>query len=466
MNAQPEAGLPASAHMRHPDPQAREKVPWLLGLLCFLIPALPSISVLPGPLRSNGSPARLIAILCFGLAVLGFVAGRRTSGYRGGANPGVVLIVLYFLLQMLIYGVGVLHLDTAFIEAGKTRAVIVLFANVGVALYVLAVVKTARQRSILLGFLVAGLGFACLVGLLQSFSGADLRYLFQPPGFILNLEEVDLTERYGALRVVGTSTHAIEFSVLVAATVPLTLHLARYAGKALLRRLAAGVCLAALIAMPAAVSRSGVIALAAALFVYMFALTLRQIGAGILIGIGGVLGYMAVFPNAANALWLTIVTSQDDGSVLTRIDDYAAVAQTFHAHPWFGLGLGASDPTVYRFLDNEWLQAIVQGGIAGFVAMTLVITSGLVGIPAGLRGARSRRDRDQVYAMGGALVAIASSSVTFDLFSYQQATFVYFILFGLLWSAYSNHSVDPPAETPPGVTAEPAPDGRSDARRR
>ena len=47
--------------------------------------------------------------------------------------------------------------------------------------------------------------------------------------------------------------------------------------------------------------------------------------------------------------------------------------------------------------------------------------------------------------MGAMLIGILSSSFTFDLFSYQQATLLFFILFGLLWSNFTISS--PEAES-------------------
>ena len=141
----------------------------------------------PGPLKSNGSPAKVIAVLFFGLAVLGFILVRRTASTRT-VRPGVVIILLYFLLQLAIYGVGLTRADSALVEANKTRALIILVANVGVALYILTRVRTTRQRNIVLGCLAIGLTFACLVGLLQALTNIDLRFFFQPPGFVLNID--------------------------------------------------------------------------------------------------------------------------------------------------------------------------------------------------------------------------------------------------------------------------------------
>src|SRR5262249_61234438 len=85
-----------------------ERTPWLLAFLCILIPALPSFVVLAGPLKSNGSPARMIAVLLLGLALLGFFLVRRTAPHRT-LNPGALLITVYLALELTIYGVSLTH---------------------------------------------------------------------------------------------------------------------------------------------------------------------------------------------------------------------------------------------------------------------------------------------------------------------------------------------------------------------
>jgi O-antigen ligase len=414
--------------------EPRKGTPWLLAFLCFLIPALPSFIVLPGPLKSNGSPARMIAVLFFGLTILGFILIRRTATTRT-VRPGVALILLYFLLQLLIFGVGITRLDGTIVESSKTRWMIMMTAYTGVALYAMTRVETERQCTIVLGCLTIGLTFACVVGLLQK-TGIDLRYLFQPPGFVVNAEDLGLSDRLGSTRAMATSGHAIEFSVLAAVTVPMTLHFARCAASRPVRWLALLAFGLALLAVPAAVSRTGAVCLAAALCVYLWNFKVRELAVAVVCGAVWVVAYIATFPSTANALWETIVRSEQDESVHGRTADYATVSETFRAHPVFGLGLGATPPTEYGFLDNEWLQAIVQGGIVGATAIIVLAAGGIFGISAALRTAATRRERDRAYAMGSAFVAILASSFTFDLFSYQQATLIFFILFGLLWSKF------------------------------
>jgi polysaccharide biosynthesis protein PslJ len=437
-------------------PPARERTMWLLAVLCLLIGILPAYLVPPGPLKSNGSPVRLIASVLFGLAVLGFVLSRRTARTRT-VNPGAVGILVYFLLLLAVYGVGLSHLGDAVVEASKARALQLMVAYVGVALYALTRVKTVRQRSVLLGCLAIGLTFNCVVGFLQASTHIDLHSLFAPPGFVDNQVDIgrglaaSFAQRFGARRAFGTAGHAIEFSVLAAVTVPLTIHFVRYAANKQVRLLAAVALAVALLAMPAGVSRSGVITLAVAFLVYMWTFKLRALGVAVVAGALALLIEFAAAPALPQALWKTIINSSDDGSVLERIGDYARVSQTFSAHPLFGLGLGASIPADYGFLDNEWLQAIVQGGIVQVLAMIVLSVGGIFGIAAALRRATTRRERDQAYMMGAMFAGILASSYTFDLLAYAQVSLVFFILVGLLWS---NFTVSFPEGTSTRAVAE------------
>jgi polysaccharide biosynthesis protein PslJ len=418
-------------------PQAQERTPWLLGFLCLLIALIPPYMVLPGPLKSNGSPAKMIAVILSGLTILGFLLVQRKATTRT-LRPGVLPLLVFFLLIVAVYGVGVSKpgSDSPDVLIGEV-------ATVGLALYAMTRVDTVRQRSVVLGFLAVGLTFNCAVGLLQTSTSIDLHLLFQPPGFVDN--QVDLgrgfaaasTERFGAKRAVGTSGHPIEFAVLAAITVPLCLHFARSAANRKVRLLAALSAIVALLAMATGISRSGVIALAVAFLVYMWTFKVREFGVAVGAAVVALLIGFAAAPRSAQALWNTITNSAGDGSVLERVDDYAKVSQTFRAHPWFGIGLGRATPIDYGWLDNQWLGLLVEGGVVGLAAMIALASGGIFGISAALRAAATRRERDQAYMMGAMFVGILSSSFTFDLFAFQQATLLFFILFGLLWSTFT-----------------------------
>jgi polysaccharide biosynthesis protein PslJ len=425
--------------VRPPD---QDRTPWLFAFLCLILAVVPSYFVLSGPLKSNGAPVKIIAFVLFSLAVLGFVLTRRSTS-NPTLRPGVLLLLTYSLLMLVVYGVGVSHLSSALAEPNKSRAMLIVIANVAVALYATTRINTSRQRSIVLGCLAAGLTFNCAIALLQITAHIDVHSFLQPPGFVDNQTDQGrgfaavLTDRFGAQRAYGTSAHPIEFAVLAAVAVPLTLHFARHGATRQVRLLAALSTGVALFAIPTAVSRSGLIALAAALLVYMWTFTLRGLCIAVLGGAAAVLANLVVAPNTAHALWATITNSQQDDSVMDRIAAYVKVSQTLHDHPLFGLGLGANPAVEYGFLDNEWMQALVQGGVIGLLGMIVLAAGGVFGIAAALRSSRTPRDRDQAYTIGAMFVGILASSYTFDLFGYIQAAFVFFIMFGLLWSNFT-----------------------------
>ncbi|MFW0795331.1 O-antigen ligase family protein [Gordonia sp. CPCC 205515] len=418
------------------DESRREPTPWLLMCLCFVLPAVPSYVVLAGPLKSNGALPRMISMIMFGLVVLGFLVYRRAPTHRPSLNPGALILLAYWFLWLLLYGVGLLSGGDYTVATSRTRAMITLTSYVGVGLYVIARVRTQRVRMIVLGSLAAGLSFACLVGFLQGVSTVDLRYLFQPPGFVLNTDDLTLSQRDGATRVRGTSSHPIEFSVLAASCIPLTIYLSRYSTRRSARILAVGGCILALLALPASVSRTGIIAVIAAMMVYMLAFRVRVILPAILIAATAIGAYTASFPHITTALWQTITGSAEDNSIKGRTADYAAVGDLLREHPLFGLGLGGSPPEAIGFLDNEWMQAIVQGGLMGLAAMSLVMCGAFFGISASLRRATSQQEREQAYMLGGIVVGIAASSFTFDLFAFAQASTLLFVVFGLLWAPF------------------------------
>jgi O-antigen ligase len=347
----------------------------------------------------------------------------------------MLLMLGFLLLQMLTYAMGMLEVGDAVVESSKTRTLLITIADAGLALYIIQSIRTPKQRSIALGCLVTGLAFACTVGVLQGLTPFDFRFALVPPGVVTNLDAAGLDPRGSTIRVLGTSDHAIEFAVIAAITVPLSLHCARFASTPIRRQLSVIASIIGFMAVPLAVSRTGVVALVAALLVYAFSMRLRLLGNAAIIGAAILLLYKIVHPGPLNSLIATITGSGSDSSVLGRTEDYAAVEKQFRDDPVFGLGLGAYPPTEFRFLDNQWLQAVVQGGLVGVAAMVILVGGGIAGMVSGLRKTTDAAQRDQMYALGAAYAGVQASSLTFDLFTFQQASLIGFLLFGLCWCA-------------------------------
>lgn len=410
-----------------------DRVPLLGVAFCLIVPLLPASAVLPGPLRGQGSPARLLgfAMLC---VVLWLFAKRRRAGPVQFPNPGAIAMVCFLVLQLVTYFMGAFAVGIAEVEANKDRVAIATVAYAFVALYIITTVNYPRQQRYLIGALLIGLTWAMFVGILQSFAGADIRNLFVPPGFVNSFPETAIFSRGAAVRVVGTSLHPIEFVVLAVALIPLALHMARFARTKVRRRWASLSVVAACLALPLAVSRTGLLAALVAFVVYSVGQSVRFLLNVVIVGGVAVVAYRFLYPGPIASLISSVLNFGQDDSISGRTDDYEWIAEVFAERPWVGIGLGGNPYPWYPILDNQWLEAVVQGGVVGVVALAVLVIAGFAGLAAALRYSDGPRSRDLAYALGASFAAVAVSMVTFDLMAFQQASAVLFILYGLLWT--------------------------------
>lgn len=444
--AQPPPALAMSAIL--PAPQwwrserlRADRVPLLGVLFCLIVPLIPASAVFPGPLRGQGSLARLLAIAMVLVVLWRFATRRRVESLRS-PNPGAVLMVCFLVLQLFTYFMGAFSVGNAEVEANKDRVAIATVAYAFVALYIITTVRYRRQQRYLIGALLTGLTWEMCVGALQSLAGADIRNLFVPPGFVNSVPETDIFSRGDAVRVVGTSQHPIEFVVLAAAMIPLALHMARYAGSPARRRWAMFAVAMACLALPLAVSRTGILAVLTAFIVYGVGQSVRFLLTTVVVGLVAAVTYRMVYPGPIASLISSVLTSGEDDSISARTDDYQWVADMFAARPWTGIGLGGNPYSWYPILDNQWLQAVIQGGVVGVVALALFVIAGVAGLATALRHSDSTRSRDQAYALGASFAAVTVSMVTFDLLVFQQVSAMLFVLYGLLWANSAQRGSD------------------------
>lgn len=354
-------------------------------------------------------------------------------------------MVCFLVLQLLTYFMGEFSLGGAEVEANKDRIAIATVAYAFIALYIIMTVTHARQKRYLVGALLLGLTWAMCVGVLQGFIGADIRNLFVPPGFVNSVPETEIIARGSAVRVVGTSSHAIEFVVLSAATIPLSLHMARFALTPRRRRWAAFSLAVACLALPLAVSRTGLVAVVAAFAVYAVGQSVRFLLNAVVVGGIVAVTYRLVYPGPVASLISSVLDAGRDDSITTRTDDYAWVGTMFAEHPWVGMGLGGNPYPEYQILDNQWLQAVIQGGVVGVVALALFVIAGFVGLATALRRSSGPGSRDEAYALGASFAAVTVSMVTFDLLAFQQVSAILFVLYGLLWTRSAHVASDRPS---------------------
>jgi hypothetical protein len=415
-----------------------QRAPWLLCIFCLLLTLIPADVTSKAFAANLGTPARLVAgLFCF-LLIVGFLAAqpRPLSAIR--VNPGVVILGAYFSLMSIVWGKGLLLLGTQSQELSKQTAISKVIIGVGVGLYTIARVDTARKRSIVTGCLLAGITYSAVVGVLQHTARIDIAEMLTPPGFESPLlSSQGETVRRGSVRAFGTFLNALPFGAICASAVPLAIHFARYSSKRSARVGAGVAALILLSAVPTSIARSSLIVLAVAMLFYAISLTLRRI-TQILIGLAGVYMLIALTSFATlQSLWDTIANSADDPSVLIRINQNEAMLNVFHQHPVFGIGVGSVTVADFGPIDNFLALSLAEGGITWIVAFAALSLGGVCGIAASLRRSVTGKDRDQTYALGAMFLGLLVACPTFATLSYEPYYSLFFLLFGMLWSGCS-----------------------------
>lgn len=394
----------------------------LVVLTIVLLLALPASVVLAGPLRSNGSPARLLGMLGLVLVIGGFV--QRARGPRTAAGA---LLGCYGAVALVGYGTAYTRALSQIEVAGSLRALLFTFAATGAAGYLLWAVRTRRELDIVAGVLVGAATFSALLAVYQFYRPLDVAALVRPPGFVLNAD-VNTGERSDFVRVIGTAGHPIELGVILGALVPLAWHFASYAASRYARRVAAAAALVMLIAIPMAVARSGILTLAVAALVYSAVWTWRQRANALILAVVGALAFRSVVPGLLGTLRNLFLNTEQDTSIEARRDDYAYVTELFQQDPILGRGLGTFRPDQYIFLDNQWLLTLVEGGLVGVAALAALFLGGATLARGAYHRTSDPRTRSLAQALAGGILALGVSGLTFDLLSFPQAALLSFLL--------------------------------------
>lgn len=397
----------------------------LASATVLLLLLLPSSVVLAGPLRSNGSPVRLLGFLGLAL-VLGSVFARR-EGPRG---VGAALLASLGALAVFSYGIAQARPLTEIERDGSLRALLFTLSAVGAALYLLWAARNRRALDVLVGLMVAGAATSAVLGVLQFYTPLDVAGLLRPPGFVLNVER-QVGDRSLFVRVLGTAAHPIEFGVLLGALTPLAWHLASWARTRMARRAAAGASVLMLVAIPMAVSRSGLVTVAVAGAVYSLTWTWRQRANAAVLALVGVLAFRSVIPGLLGTLRSLFLRADEDPSISGRTDDYQLVNELVAQDPWVGRGLGTFRPGQYIYLDNQWLLSLLEGGVVGLVGLAALFFGGAALARGAYHRATDPGTRSLAQALTAALLALAVSGLTFDLLSFQQVALLTFLLVGM-----------------------------------
>jgi hypothetical protein len=419
---------------------------WLVIALAYAVFfLLPGELALVGPLRSNGTPLRLLGLLAFFLVLAGFLRVDQHMRRRTVAQ----LLVSYIAFSLFAWATAHRRPMTPSEMADIDRSVLIVVSGAGLALLTGMVTRDIRRAHILIGLLAAGAVACVTVGFLQYVEIVDKWVDVLPLPFTTTVvAPMGVVDRLGMNRVAGTTSSPLEYSVVLAVVLPLVVHLAIHAQSRTARVGAMGAVGAILLGLPLGFSRSGLITLLSAMLVMM--LFLRPAQRWALVATALVAAGLAFsFAPAISATFLQLVVgSPDDYSVQARLADYPEALRLFSQSPWIGNGPQASRD-FESVLDNQWLGLLVRDGLVG-VAGFLALLGGGAALAAryATRSATDTAARSFHGAICAGLVGIAVAAGTFDLLAFQQATFVAFLLLGLVGTAEArDHGWPTPTQT-------------------
>jgi hypothetical protein len=423
-------------HVAHrPRPLAVSWLPVAVVVFAFLVPGN---FVVPGPLRSNGSPSRLLSLVCLGLAVLTFLAAARRRSDTGTPRWSVVggAVVLYLAAATWSYGVAVMHPLDAAESAGAQRSLVAVLGTSGVALYVWMLFRERSDVDRLLGWVVAAASLSVVValfsltGLIPSWAS-----LVRSSGLIENTATLRELSRFEFLRARGTGEHPLEFSLATTAALPLALHYARFAATRAARGWSTAASLLLLVGVPLAVSRTAILGFAIAGVVAVSIWPAAQKFGAVIVTAVAATGFFVLAPDLIRSLGEIFLTAQEDNSVTGRLDDYTLVERLFQENPLVGLGGGVYRPeTGGVFLDNTWLGTIVGAGAlgAGILALLFLCAGGVAWDRSVLAPDPAARSLNR--ALLAVLGVVLMGSLTSDLMSFQQPAVVFMVVLGVLAS--------------------------------
>jgi O-antigen ligase len=400
----------------------------LTVMLCLLY-LMPGRLIVPN-LTYAGRPALLVAFVLFCLWALARLNPWLTMV---GPQPLRWAVLAYFLALLGSYLAGLLRGLPALEANAQNFGVLQVMELLGVILVAADGLPNWERLKGVLRVLVWCAAFCAIAGIYESVAKVDIAHFYNIPGMELKGGFVGFENRGVGFRVAGTATHYIEFSAVMAMSVPFAIHMARFAAKRWQRRAALFCALVCAAAVPISISRTGVLALIAGLLVMMtiwkWRLRYNVLALGIMLGAA----LMVLRPGLLGTISSMFSGANEDPSISGRTQDYALVSHWFAERPWLGRGPWTLVPELYQglVLDNQWLYTLVTGGLIGVAVLAaLHITCiSLAGIA--LRRSADEEIRHLCTALIAAQVICILVEGTVDAFYYTTFSITMALLMGM-----------------------------------
>lgn len=409
-----------------------------------------ALMVLPSDyaVRSVGAGGYAAALVSYAMLAV-WVAGTLLDRHDALACRYPVRITLAAMWAVTIASYVLMHRGalTAQQLLSSERWLMQLAGMSGVVLVAAEGLRTLEDVRRVLRVLTWGGAFCGVVALLQFKSRLDLTKYLKLPGFSLNAVDsvtATISSRGSLNRVFGTAIDPIELGVAAGMLMALAVWLLMHdTDRPKWKRVIPVVCIA--LAVATSVSRSGIIALAAALGVLVVSLPpIRRLKGLAVIPVVLIGVYVAV-PGLIGTLTSYFTAGNSDPSVAHRTNNYPYVEQLVSKAPWLGQGGGTYIASRLHVLDNQYLTTAIELGLLGTATLAFYLAWPAVVALAARRRTRSSELRDLCAALAGASLAAVLCAATFDGFSFPLFFNLQALIAGLtgaVWMIASNENND------------------------
>ncbi len=387
--------------------------------------------------------AMVVGLLAMALWIGGLVVPDHDIAL--GSSPAQRGVLVALSLTIVSYFVATVQPLEAVAARAADRRLIGLLAVVGVALLSADGIRDRQALYRVLGVVVAAGGAMALIGILQYLTDIDVARSLRPPGFAAEENNTFVFARAGLQRVASTTRHPIEFGVVCAMLLPITLHLAAHAGSTVARRASLLAAFLLGVALPMALSRSGVLASIAVLVVVIPGMpAVRRwrfiAGAGLMAAV-----VVLLAPRTLTTLGELFFGDAATGSNEARSLAAQEAIDRFADRPWLGQGFGTLHDLI---VDNQILVTLVESGVLGIVTLVALLNGALLAVRRARQSTDDEALRDLGRAFVAVIVAVAVGSVGLSTLNYPITSGLLFLTIGLSGALYRIAAADAVAHRP------------------
>lgn len=400
---------------------------FLISIMVMALTFIPAPLAVPA-LSDLGHPATLMALLMCGAWCLSRTHHRLVTR---GPQPMRWLMGAFFTAMLASYAAGLMRGMPSLEDNGAVRAMFATLAWIGVILAMADGVHRKERLDGIIRVMLLGGAIIAIIGIMQSFLSFDITIYIQVPGLVYHGNLNGLEMRGANLyRVASTTGHYIEFSTVMAMLLPFSVHMGRFAPTRPMRQWSAIAGLLMFIAVPITMSRTGIVALGVALIVMIPAWSWRVRFNIVVPCLVMLTGLVFAMPGLMGTVVGMFGGWDNDPSVQGRAEDWDLVQPWLADHWILGRGQGTFIPSEYTFLDNQWLQQLMGGGIVGVVALSLVHLGAITLAAMAYRRATRLADRHLCACLISTQMIAIAVGFTFDSLGFRTYAFFLAILTG------------------------------------